>query len=150
MAPNAVPWEMTTLATERQRPRRHPTGVRPNVLLLSVLVLTACGSDPAEERWSNRTPLATCGEVQVETGNSLEEATRLGFSCLRDSVASHRGAELTVTYGTTEGDPITAYFRVTPDGSFEVYTDATKDTFGSQRWEYLDCGHTAPAPSPRC
>jgi hypothetical protein len=55
-------------------------------------------------------------------------------------LAAGRGAELSVTYPTVEGDPITDYYRVTPEGHFEVYSDGTEDRYGDGRWSYTDCG----------
>ena len=56
-----------------------------------------------------------------------------------------RGGELKVEYPTVEGDPITAYYRVTPDGGTETYEDSTEDPFGSQEWSFVSCPTPAGA-----
>ena len=44
-----------------------------------------------------------------------------------------------VTYPTTEGDPITDYYRVLPDGSTELWSDGTADAFGDGTWDHATC-----------
>ena len=51
---------------------------------------------------------------------------------------------------TTEGDPIVEYRRVTPTGTAEVYTDATKDKFGDGRWQYGSCARPTSAMDSDC
>ncbi len=114
------------------------------VLLSSLVVIAGCAavgndSDPVEEKWASRDVLPGCGEVRLSQGESLEQASREGVACLRAALDSGEGAELTVTYPTVEGDPITIYRRVTPTGTVEVYTDSTEDNFGQHRWTYKTC-----------
>jgi hypothetical protein len=91
-----------------------------------------------------REPLPDCGDVRLGQGDSVEESGAQGLSCLRTAARSGSGGELKVTYPTVEGDPIVEYFRVTLAGKLEVYSDSTKDTFGSQVWGYRTCGSVRP------
>ena len=43
-----------------------------------------------------------------------------------------------VTRPTTEGDPVTEYYRVLPGGGWEAYLDGSMDRYGGQWW-YTDC-----------
>ncbi|WP_432538003.1 hypothetical protein [Kineococcus arenarius] len=45
-----------------------------------------------------------------------------------------------MTRRTEEGDPIRPYYRVLPGRSgLEVFTDYSRDTYGSHDWEHLSC-----------
>ncbi len=106
----------------------------------SVALLAGClGSDPVEEQWDSRDPLPRCGSLQLQQGEDLEVDGRKELACLERAMDSGRGAELVVRYPTTEGDPVTDYYRVNPDGSTEVYTDSTQDAFGDQKWSVATC-----------
>jgi hypothetical protein len=85
--------------------------------------LVGCkGSDPVKEQWESR--------------DSARE--------------SGRGAELKVQHYTIEGDSVTSYWRVTPDGSTEVYTDRTEDAFSDQEWNFVVCDDPEPVPEVAC
>jgi hypothetical protein len=56
-------------------------------------------------------------------------------------LGSGQGGEFVVHYSTTEGDPITDYLRVTPNGTTEIYTDSTQDERGDKKWSYGTCGN---------
>ncbi|RYP88576.1 hypothetical protein EKO23_01400 [Nocardioides guangzhouensis] len=77
--------------------------------------------------------------MQLRHGESLESRGTEQVQCLRVALDSGRGGELRIEYPTAEGDPVTEYYRVTPEGTTEVYTDATKDTNSDQRWSYGEC-----------
>ncbi|MGW1550661.1 hypothetical protein ACWCQX_28400, partial [Streptomyces sp. NPDC002346] len=47
--------------------------------------------------------------------------------CLQRALKNGESAELKATYPTVEGDPIREYYRLTPQGRLEVYTDSTDD-----------------------
>jgi hypothetical protein len=72
------------------------------------------------------------------------------LACLQRALDSGRGAELSVRYPTTEGDPVTNYYRVTADGSTEVYTDSTEDAFSDQRWSFASCDQPSTALDVNC
>jgi hypothetical protein len=38
-----------------------------------------------------------------------------------------------------EGDRIREYYRLTPQGSLEVYTDSTDDHYSDQTWSFAEC-----------
>jgi hypothetical protein len=48
-----------------------------------------------------------------------------------------------VTAPTTEGEPITTYYRVLPAGGLEVFTDATADSYGPGEWRHVRCADVA-------
>jgi hypothetical protein len=108
------------------------------VALPAAALLTACGLLPsAPPDWVvNRQPLAACGEEVLEQGESSDAAAR---ACLFDAYQAGRGAELITTQPTIEGDPWTRYIRVHDNGVVELFVDATRDRFGSGRWERFLC-----------
>jgi hypothetical protein len=120
------------------------------VVVSATVLLTGCSSDPVHDRWSSRETLPSCGTVVLNQGDSLEQPDTDGVACLNAALGSRHGAELKVTYTTTEGNPITGYYRVTPDGIFEIYTDSTHDNYGDQRWGYEECGARQSLTSLGC
>jgi hypothetical protein len=110
-------------------------------------ILAACGAlqppQPPQPDWvANRPPLESCGREHV----NVEAA---GFDarprqCVLAAFETGRGAELTSTMTTVEGDPITRILRVHETGPIEVFVDATRDAFGSGEWERLECTRLVP------
>lgn len=103
-------------------------------------VTAGCSSAPAEPRdvptpqqFLDREPLPSCGELELVSG---EEIPAESFTCLDE--AGKAGAELSVTRATTEGDPVTEYYRVLPAGGWEAYIDGSQDRNGGNWW-YTDC-----------
>ncbi|GAB3775258.1 hypothetical protein GCM10027600_39320 [Nocardioides ginsengisegetis] len=118
-----------------------------------ILTATACtgpgsASDPAHDAWTARDALPSCGRVRMDQGDSLQRASADGMQCLLMAMRSGEGGEFVLTRPTTEGDPITTYYRVLPDGTFETYVDNTADHYGSGRWEYRRCSTRSPSLSP--
>jgi hypothetical protein len=107
--------------------------------VVPVVLLAAGCADEVEQRWEGRSPLPSCGTVELDQGETLRRDAPGELSCFREAFASAEGAELQVTYPTVEGDPITAYYRVTPQGTTEVYEDGTRDEFGDGSWWYGSC-----------
>jgi hypothetical protein len=107
--------------------------------VVPVVLLAAGCADEVEQRWEGRSPLPSCGTVELDQGETLRRDAPGELSCFREGFASAEGAELQVTYPTVEGDPITAYYRVTPQGTTEVYEDGTRDEFGDGSWWYGSC-----------
>ncbi len=98
------------------------------------------GLNMVHGRWNGRPTLASCGVV--DTGprpSELTVAEQTGYDCLEKARDTGEGAELQVDQLTTEGDPVSSWYRVTPEGRLEVYADATADAFGSGRWDYASC-----------
>jgi hypothetical protein len=91
------------------------------------------GSVPTPQQFVDRETLPSCGEVTLTQG---EEIPAENLSCLDE--AGDAGAELAVTRPTTEGDPVTEYYRVLPGGGWEAYLDGSMDRYGGQWW-YTDC-----------
>ena len=120
-----------------------------SALAVSVLAGCSLGGDPVQRQWEGRDPLPSCGEVRVAQTERLEDVVRPEVACLEAALASGASGEMVLFFTTTEGDPITEYLRVTPAGT-EVYTDATKDTFGSGRWSYGSCTRPTSAMDSAC
>lgn len=93
----------------------------------------APGSVPTPARFTDRSELPSCGEVTLAQGDQIPAEN---LDCLESAGAE--GAELAVTRPTTEGDPVTEYYRVLPDGGWEAYLDGSMDRYGGQWW-YTDC-----------
>jgi hypothetical protein len=91
------------------------------------------GSVPTPTQFAERAELPSCGTVTLAQGDEIPAEN---LDCL-DS-AGPEGAELSVTRPTTEGDPVTEYYRVLPDGGWEAYLDGSMDRYGSQWW-FTDC-----------
>jgi hypothetical protein len=109
------------------------------VLVAGVLLsLAGCAAGPAEpvetpSAFLDREELPSCGELELAPG---EEIPAESLTCLED--AGDEGAELAVTRPTTEGDPVTEYYRVLPGGGWEAFIDGSQDRNGGIWW-YTDC-----------
>lgn len=139
-------------------PRRHRGPRRPlaPATVLAVLLLLGAAAVVAWVVWqlADRTPAAfrdrpalpTCAPVVVPQGQTVPAAVR---DCLTGADARRDGAEVRVTSLTTEGDPVTTYYRSLPGGGLEVFTDATEDSFGSAGWSHDRCPDVASWESGR-
>ncbi|WP_456826845.1 hypothetical protein [Cellulomonas sp. P5_E12] len=118
-------------------------------LAASALVLAGCGAgeDVPPESFASRAALPSCGELEIAQGETIPAEA---WQCL-DEADARAGAELVVTSPTTEGDPITTYFRVGPgiDG-LEVFTDSSQDAFGGDgpAWTHQVCPDTVTSADP--
>ncbi|WP_315095659.1 hypothetical protein [uncultured Cellulomonas sp.] len=114
----------------------------------AVLGLAGCSAPATQEApatFTQRAALPSCGAVELGQGESVDASA---WDCL-DAAALHDGAELVVTGPTTEGDPITTYYRVGPDiDGLELFRDATADRFGAEGWSHQLCPGTATAATP--
>ncbi|MFF7772992.1 hypothetical protein ACFZCG_01075 [Streptomyces tanashiensis] len=108
---------------------------------LASLLAAGCGTlnDPVKERWDSRTEFSSCGEVSLDQGEEMQKQAAREIVCLRRALKNGEGAELKVTHPTVEGDPIREYYRLTPQGRLEVYTDSTDDHFSDQKWSFAEC-----------
>ncbi len=108
------------------------------------LGLASCAAlQPPQPDWvANRTPLESCGREDVDVAAAgFDEPAR---HCILAAFRDGRGAELSSTLTTIEGDPITRIVRVHETGLIEVFVDATRDAFGSGEWERLECTRLIP------
>ncbi|MFJ5834835.1 hypothetical protein [Streptomyces sp. NPDC093089] len=108
---------------------------------LTSLLVAGCGmlNDPVKERWKSRTEFSSCGEVRLEQGEEMQKQAAREIFCLQQALKKGESAELKATYPTVEGDPIREYYRLTPQGRLEVYTDSTDDHYSDQRWSFAEC-----------
>jgi hypothetical protein len=102
------------------------------------------GSDGAPASFTEREPLPACDPVRLGQGETVPDDA---WACLENGLVE--GAELVVEAPTTEGDPITTYYRVGPsiDG-MEIFTDGTADTFGPGTWTHQLCPDTEDPREP--
>jgi hypothetical protein len=120
-----------------------PTTVKVTLVgLILACSMSGCGMfsrDAVRSQWQDRTRLPACGEISLSPLDVLEDAGASGIECLRKGSESGQGGELVVHYPTTEGDPLTDYLRVRPDGTTEIYTDSRKDKNSDKDWSYGKC-----------
>jgi hypothetical protein len=105
-------------------------------------ILVGCASGPAgpvptPTRFTDRAELTSCGTLELGPGEGIPAES---IACLED--AGDAGAELSVTRPTTEGDPVTEYYRVLPGGGWEAYIDGSQDRNGGIWW-YTPCPDAA-------
>ncbi|MFD7961689.1 hypothetical protein ACFV5J_12905 [Streptomyces zaomyceticus] len=115
--------------------------VRLVAVALTSLLASGCGmlNDPVKERWESRTEFSRCGEVSLDQGAEMQKQAAREIACLQRALKNGESAELKVTYPTVEGDPIHEFYRLTPQGRLEVYTDSTEDRYSDQKWSFTEC-----------
>ncbi|SFT40403.1 hypothetical protein SAMN05660657_00560 [Geodermatophilus amargosae] len=116
-------------------------------VLLLALACAGCGdpsttADPAPDAgappaaFTGRDPLPACPAQDLGQGGAV---TGEVLACL-DAGRTGDGAELAVTRPTTEGDPITSWYRARPGvPGLEVFVDGSRDRFGTGDWLRLEC-----------
>lgn len=86
-----------------------------------------------------------CGTAdlrRVPTGPSApDETSGRAMRCLVDHAQADTDADLIEMFTTVEGDPIVVVRR-TSAGTTTMFTDSTRDHFGSGTWHEQDCGET--------
>jgi hypothetical protein len=114
------------------------------VMLAGLVMLSACGlASVVTPEWvTNRRPLPSCGVEWLTTEGGMDAEAR---RCLLSAWTEGEDAELVTHLTTVEGEPLTRYLRAHANGTIDVFVDATRDAFGSGRWERLRCDALAPA-----
>ncbi|MEU3553700.1 hypothetical protein [Streptomyces fragilis] len=147
--------------------RRHPLGDTPTaarrvrraaigwttvgtLLCLVCAALLVVTHDPQKARFEARDPYRSCGDVTLAQGQELGSRAKREIGCLRRAHDRDEGAELKVTALTVEGDPVREYYRVTPHGALEIYTDSTDDPWSDGRWSSSGCDDPDWNPEPSC
>ena len=135
--------------------RLMPHGVsRLSGLLFTVgAALLACSpADPAvpsdrdntsrpPSEFTSRAIFPSCGSTAAkDAGFSVVDVLPdSAMDCLNRARAQ-RGAGFQSTTITTEGDPITTYYRVRPGtADVEVFVDKSRDPFSSNGWSHYTC-----------
>ena len=72
----------------------------------------------------------------ISGDDAVQESAR---RCFVDRLARHEPAMFITQRPTEEGDPVATVFVTGHDGTVRTYIDATRDTFGSGRWDVVDC-----------
>ena len=124
---------------------------------LALLLAAGCGvpdvgrfgGDPVREEWESHSGVADCGSTQVRQGKELAPSAA-SRSCFERARARGDEARLSLTYPTTEGDPIHDHFLLAGDGRVRLYEDATEDAFGSDEWMLVECFEPDWLPDARC
>ena len=145
-----VTWDRVAMDEGRRRSVLLTSALLTASSLLFVAGCSVLRGDPVEDQWQDRSALPSCGEITLAMGERLDAGSRREVACLEEARANGEGAELVVGHGTVEGDPITEYYRVLPEGGTEVFIDATQDTFGSRRWEFSRCQAPTTALDVNC
>lgn len=115
-------------------------------LCAGVVPLAACAStspvDPPPAEFNTRTPLLSCGQTKATgPGDSIDDLyPQSALDCLVRGRAE-AGAEWSVTLDTTEGDPITTYYRVPATSpAIEIFLDRSRDAhWQGDGWKRLSC-----------
>lgn len=121
-----------------------------------VAFTTACGSPAASlpAAAPSKTPTAevSCGDVVLGQGELLEVEGSAQRTCLEAAFRDGRGAALTVTAPTVEGDPIVTIWNLAADGTLVADFDSSRDRFGADpRLAKVSCGRVTALPNPlRC
>lgn len=117
----------------------------------SVALVVGCslGGDPVQGRFESRDKYPSCGEVEIAQGDTHGVSPEQG-DCMREALKTGKGAELSISYPTVEGDEIRDHFRLTPKGKLELYSDATDDAYSDQKWEFTECIERKWLPEIAC
>ena len=92
---------------------------------------------PAEV--SNRTQLFYCGaDIQFPPFEDLEHDPG-SAGCFSERLEAGLAAEWIRVIITFEGDPIMRIVRALDDGTVELFTDSTRDNFGTRAWFVQTC-----------
>jgi hypothetical protein len=104
-----------------------------------------------EQRFLEREPLESCGTLKVGVSGGGIKKAEAQVRCLQRANRSGEGGELQVITFSEEGDPISYYYRATPEAyGYEVFVDSTADRFGGyRRWELYQCDGVVLAKSGR-
>ncbi|MFW5470171.1 hypothetical protein ACOCJ4_09020 [Knoellia sp. CPCC 206435] len=93
-----------------------------------------------------------CGKVVLAQGQRLEVVGSQERACLEEALRDGRGATLSVTEPTVEGDPIVTSWTLADDGTLTADIDSSQDRFGGEpRLTRVLCGRVSALPDPlRC
>lgn len=124
---------------------------------LALLAATGCGvpdvgpfgGDPVREEWESHQDVRDCGSTEVRQGDDLRPSPD-ARRCFRRALVDGRSVRLSLTYPTTEGDPIRSHYLLTEAGEVRLYEDATDDAFGSGEWMILECYEPGWLPEVTC
>ena len=104
--------------------------------------LTAYGAavDTAPDGALEEDGAVMCGAERVSLAEPVGyEGNAAARRCFIDAVDTGAAAVFVRTQPTVEGDPIVDVYRVEASGVVTLYIDATRDNFGSGRWETVTC-----------
>ncbi|MGY1693360.1 MULTISPECIES: hypothetical protein [unclassified Geodermatophilus] len=109
---------------------------RTAAVLLALLCAGCAGEAGTPDAFTGRDRLPACPVQDLGQGEPIAPDA---LACL-DAGRTVDGAELAVTRPTTEGDPVTTWYRARPGvPGLEVFVDGTRDRFGTGEWVRLDC-----------
>jgi hypothetical protein len=88
---------------------------------------------------AERRPLRFCGIERPPQAQPMVFVDRIVRLCFWDAAQHDGEAEWVSIQGTMEGGTVATIYRVTGDGTVEVFTDWTQDPFGGGGWTYMEC-----------
>ena len=106
--------------------------------------------DAIAQQWAEREVYPNCGEVSLAMEGDLPLQGAKEIACMRRALNEARGAELSVTESTYEGDPIRVHYRLTPQGALELYEDSTDDVWSDHSWSFTECYRPDWLPGIAC
>lgn len=104
--------------------------------------VTTASTEPPPAAFTDRAPLVSCGQIRAGgPGDPLESLyPQSAMNCLERGRGAS-GAEWSTVGLTTEGDPVTTYYRVVPDSpDVDIFLDRSRDMhWGGDGWTRLSC-----------
>lgn len=88
---------------------------------------------------ANRRPMPFCGVEKAPAPQPMEFIDRAVRLCFWNAAQSRAEAEFVSIQTTMEGDPLAVVYRLSADGTVEVFTDFTQDRFGGGAWQVSTC-----------
>jgi hypothetical protein len=95
---------------------------------------------------AERPLLPFCGVERAGRRRPPDDAVR---SCVWTAFGRREPAEFALIRVTMQGDPVAIISRVLPDGSAEMFEDATQDELNAGRYFHRLCDGLVPRPAPR-
>jgi hypothetical protein len=109
---------------------------------LGALGVDVDAAPPAAVEPTGATFCGTADRRRVATGLRVpDETSGRAMRCFVDHAEADTDADLIEVFTTVEGDPIVVVRR-TAAGTTTMFTDSTRDHFGSGTWHEQDCGET--------
>jgi hypothetical protein len=143
-------------------------GARVATYIVWAMLAAACASAPAPspgsgtpgERWlpewsahtwvppaiAERPILPFCGVERAGRHRPPADDVR---QCVWAAFGHHQPAEFALIRVTFQGDPVAIISRVLPDGSAEMFEDATQDELNAGRYFHRRCDGLVQRPAPR-
>lgn len=108
--------------------------------LVAALRSVGSGVDSAPQDALAPSGTKFCGTAAVDPNTLAAPADAVAIrQCFLDHVAGSTAADMVEVNISVEGDPIVTVWRALDGGSSVVFTDSTRDAFGSGQWSQQSC-----------